>query len=371
MNVLHIIHNLEREGAQVVLHNLTSSELSQSSHFVCAWKYGGGLVADFEKVGIPVFSPEKSYGLKNIVSLIKFISEIVKSNKVDLIHAHMSDAAFLGMPICMMHRLPLVITHHCDKLVPEANKVDEYVRHLFLRANAWYAKCNVAITPAIRHRITIELKLPSYKTDVVVNGVPGPVVSSDIKTSQKALKPTIVVVGRLVELKGIEQILKALPDLLKRYPQLQLMLIGEGPQREVLCDLVRKLKIDSHVTFTGLVSNVASFLQQATLYVSTSHYEGLPMATLEAMSNGLPVVATDVVGNNDLIVHNENGILYPLNNIEVLQSSIIKVLEESLYAERLSKNARKTVQENYSIAAMVKGYDRIYQMALNGKGSET
>lgn len=361
LKVLHLINNLKREGAQVVMFNLVTAGGTRARHVVCARAPGGRLQMTLAAHGVPVHVPERYHGASATRQSLRFIDRIVESESIDIIHAHMADAAFLGWLAARKRRLPLVITHHGQDILPGCggNILCRMVYAVLLRLAAGYARCNVAVAPAVAEVLRRRLALRRGRIEVIANGVPvpepGPAVCA---RPGKGLR--IVSVGRLVALKGQEQLLAAAAILARHDPDLRLVIVGEGPEREALRAKARELKLGECVSFTGAVDDVSLYLRDADVFVSASQREGLPMCVLEAMAWQVPVVASDIAGHRGVIGRDETGLLFPLGNVEALARALQRVADDPGSARERARRARQSVEEHYSIGAVVRAYDRVY-----------
>ena len=117
MNVLHFINNLNREGAQVMVKNLvTSMNKTEADYSVCLRQPGGSLVAELRDQGIKVYQPSRYFGFASSLHMVRFLRQVCVDNKIQIVHAHMADAAFLGWLVARKLKLPLVISHHEDDI---------------------------------------------------------------------------------------------------------------------------------------------------------------------------------------------------------------------------------------------------------------
>lgn len=161
---------------------------------------------------------------------------------------------------------------------------------------------------------------------------------------------SIVMVGRLDENKDQALVMKCFADITKeRFKDYKLVLYGDGPDRSKLQRLATSLGIDNRCVFAGSVRHVAEHIEKASLFVLASRQEGMPNALIEAMSLGLPCIATDCPcgGPSDLIINNENGVLVPVSDEKAMKEAIIRVLSDENFAERIGKAATK-VQDYYN-----------------------
>jgi len=158
---------------------------------------------------------------------------------------------------------------------------------------------------------------------------------------------TICFVGRLSPQKNLEALIEAVAET-----PYSLTLVGDGPLRPDLKALAQRLEAD--VTFEGNVPNedVVNIVNQHAVFVLPSHHEGMPKSLLEAMACGRAVVASDVIGNNDVITDGENGILCG-TDADSIRDALNDVFADNAQRERLGRNARKTIVEEYSLEEVI------------------
>ena len=150
----------------------------------------------------------------------------------------------------------------------------------------------------------------------------------------------IITVGRLAPEKGPEYLLEVARRILKKYPDWQWILLGEGEMRPTLEDGIRSGQLEDRLILKGSVQNVSSYLQRSQIYVMTSRYEGLGICLLEAKVHGLPCVAFGVpTGPAELIVDGTNGYLIPAFACEKMEEKISRLIEDEELRERFSLNA--------------------------------
>lgn len=362
LRVLHLINNLKREGAQTMVFNLvTASDAGNARHVVCAREPGGALEAALGERGISVFTPSRYFGALATRRSLQFLEYLIENEAIELVHAHMADAAFLGWRLARRRALPLVITHHGHDILPKCGRMCRLVYLVLLAAAAHYAARNVAVSTSVAHRVRRILVLRREQVSVIANGVPVPGEGILItRRTQEGVAPHVVTVGRLVELKGHEQLITAASVLVGHFPEARFSIVGDGPLRERLERQAESLGLSNKVNFTGSVSDVPAHLREADVYVSTSHYEGMPIATLEAMAWGVPVVASDVPGNRAVVQNGETGLLYKLDDIAGLARAMRAVIEQPESARERARRARRLVEERYSATATARLYEQLY-----------
>lgn len=361
MKVLHLINNLKREGAQVVVFNLVTSAAAGARHVVCARDPGGPLQQALEERGIPVFVPDRYYGALATRKSLRFLDDIIKDETIDIVHAHMADAAFLGWLAARRHRRPLVITHHGHDILPGCGGgfLCRTVYSVLLALAAHHARWNVAVAPSVSEVLYRRLALPRNRIKVIVNGVPLP-RPSPVPRPRHGRGMHIVSVGRLVKLKGQDQLIDAAADLVHEDPDVRVFIVGDGPERESLRRKAASLGLEGHVVFTGAVDDVSAYLREADVFVSASHREGMPLCVLEAMAWQVPVVASDISGHRGVISHGETGLLFPPGNARALAQAARETADEPDSTRERVRRARQLVEERYSIDAAVRCYEQVY-----------
>ncbi|MCA9339930.1 MAG: glycosyltransferase family 4 protein, partial [Candidatus Saccharibacteria bacterium] len=154
--------------------------------------------------------------------------------------------------------------------------------------------------------------------------------------------PTIVSAGRLVPWKGFSVLIDVVHRLKDRYPQIALVIVGDGAERAALEEKVAQLKLAQHVWFTGSITKDAlgATIKAADVFVLNTAYEGLSHQLIEVMDIGTPIVTTDAGGNPELITDGVNGFLVEFNDVDALTEAIARVLGHPESRERLVQSAR-------------------------------
>lgn len=179
--------------------------------------------------------------------------------------------------------------------------------------------------------------------------IPNPVFLDAVERP-KARKKKIVNVGRLVQQKRQDNLIRAFKIVNEMYPEYTLDIFGEGPEKENLNSLIKNLKLEHAVSLKGSVKNLHDQIKDASIFVLTSDFEGMPNVLMEAMALGIPCISTDcpVGGPRALISHMENGLLVPVSDNEELVEAIELLIKNKQMQEKFSKESIK-VLEDYSL----------------------
>ncbi|HEX6035991.1 MAG TPA: glycosyltransferase family 4 protein, partial [Anaerolineales bacterium] len=168
--------------------------------------------------------------------------------------------------------------------------------------------------------------------------------------------PRLLSAGRLVHQKGLDLAMRALGGL--KDLSWEWHIAGDGPQMDGLRSLAKQLGIGDRVFFLGWQSRegLMKCYQQANIFLFPSRHEGMPNAMLEAMASGLPVIASCIAGNEELVVEGETGYLVPSENVESLQTALKELLIDPAAREHMGMASRRHVEANYSWESTAQQY---------------
>lgn len=173
-------------------------------------------------------------------------------------------------------------------------------------------------------------------------------------------------IGLLIERKGYDYLIAAMPKVLERFPESNLIIVGEGDYRQVLEMQISELKLSKNVALLGRQSDVRCWLEKMDLFVLPSLVEGLPTVIIESMARGVPVITTNIPGNDELVINEETGWLaYPRSSVD-LAAKILKALDDPIMYEKISAQAFTKARE-LTIEKAAKRYAELYNHLLNIK----
>jgi glycosyltransferase involved in cell wall biosynthesis len=207
---------------------------------------------------------------------------------------------------------------------------------------------------------------PRYEIPVIPNGVD---LEKYSVPERDWSSPRLLSVGRIVRQKGLDLGLGALSQL--KDLEWTWSIAGDGPQLENLKSLSAELGIQDRVHFLGWQSrdNLTKQYQQANIFLFPSRHEGMPNAVLEAMSTGLPVIATRIAGSEELVVEGETGLLVQTENVDELRESLRRILVDPGQRKKMGLASRHRVEENYSWKNVAEQYKNLLDV-ITSKASE-
>ena len=173
--------------------------------------------------------------------------------------------------------------------------------------------------------------------------------------------PVVGTVGRLIKRKGHYDLVDSWPQVLQDHPNAQLLIVGDGPERDDLELHAREIGVWDTVYLLGTRDDIPAVLDLMDVFAFPSHFEGLPGALLEAMAAGLPIVATPVDGNSELLDDEESGLFVPVQNTNALARTICQLLSGESLASSISNEAAQVATTDFSLEQMIQDFTTLYQ----------
>ena len=296
----------------------------------------------------------------NIIDIFRLIN-FVKYNSIDIIHAHGKGAGLIARLVIIFHRIPLIYTFHgihlkCHSFFSRLTYICyEYILGRFdsekvlvsksekiyaQESNIYLGKKYQVICNGVN-----DMKIKDFQTNNYVN-------INNLKT--KSIK--VISICRFVYQKNIEEILQ----IAQKIPDLNFLIIGNGPLFIKIRNIISEKTI-KNVFLLGEKKNIFKYLYSSDIYLSTSLYEGLPISILEAMSIGLPIVASRVMGNCDTIVNGESGFLYELKDIDNAVYFLNKLLKSKNLRMQFGKAGFIRQRKIFSRETMINKYIDLYK----------
>lgn len=368
IKLMQITHDLAIGGLQQVVVNICRNiNREQFDVTVLCLRSLGEFVPQVEELGIKIlYLPQKEKGADHFAFLK--VAKILKEEKIDVIHTHNTQPFFDGTLGAILSGVKAVVhTDHCRSF-PDKR------RYMFAEwLVSHYAYKVVGVSDDTCNNLIEYEHISKDKIMTIVNGIDESFYNIKIDRDKKkrdlgiARDGLIIGLGvRLSKQKGITYLIKAMPMILKEFPDLTLVIAGDGDLKSSLEDEAKKLGVYESIVFTGARLDIAELLKLFDLYVLPSLFEGLPMVLLEAMAAKCPIVATNVGGNYMAITHGENGSLVESCNAEIFAEEVIKVLSDSDLRRKYIKNSYSVFKEKFSATLMTERYSKLYIEASLG-----
>lgn len=285
-------------------------------------------------------------------SLKSRVRKLHARQPIDLVHAHAAlPCGQAAMLLARDLRIPFVVTVHGLDAFATRQVAGWFGRRCAKASAKVYQSAArvICISEHVAQRVRDGLG-GSANINVIYNGVDPSLFSPSVPGSPAAAE--ILSVGNLIPIKGHDLLLRAVAAIATKHPQAQCKIIGDGPERVRLQNLVTDLRIHDRVQFLGRKprSEVAAAMRSCTLFALPSWYEGLGCVYLEAMAAERPAIACRGQGIDEIIRHGENGWLVEPNNLSDLTSALDTLLSDLSLRDKLGRNGRQTILQSHTLA---------------------
>lgn len=383
-NVGHFIYNhalqLHAQGVQALVLQPVPSAPAPLNR-LARWKTYDDIARSDGPAGPPIIrfrylhppgsQLQPAASLAMVPPLLKILRQVQKSFSFDLLHAHtltpdgfaaVEAGRMLGKPVICSARGSDVHTY------PQRSTIAAEVARRALR------RCDqLVVVSQELGRQALQLEPAQSKPQIIYNGVDikrfRPAEGTAIVRLNLGLDPGrqyLITVGALIPEKGILELIEAFEALARIYPDLGLIVLGEGPLRENLRALDLRLGNQGRVIAPGKVGSaeVANYLKAADILVHPSHAEGLPNAVLEGMASALPVVASAVGGTPEVVVNAETGFLVPPRAAKEIFHAIRHLLDDPVMARCMGERGKEHVTKHHSWSRNAQEHAALYWRVL-------
>jgi glycosyltransferase involved in cell wall biosynthesis len=378
---LYVVDTLEVGGTERSLLETAARLDRRFECVVCHLYRGDALRPQFESAGIRVVSLGLA-GKYQFVRAFRRLRQLVLKERPDIIHTALFRADQVGRTIGWWLRIPTVssfvgVPYDETKLTLMPLRLRR--KHRLIRSldriTAGWASHFHAVSKAAQQSNCQHLGITPSRVTVVARGrkVEPEVDAKDVSVLRCKLGledryPVLLNVGRLSLQKGQQFAIQALVGIVQHYPQVKLLIAGDGPLESDLQTLITQLGLTAHVTLLGNRNDVPSLLRVADIFVFPSLYEGLPGSIIEAMQAGLPVIASDIPMMDGLVEHEVTGVLTPPKDVEALTRAVCRLAENPQLAMQLAARAREVAAAEFAIDRIVRQMEGLYDAVLTAAG---
>jgi len=296
-----------------------------------------------------------------------FFNLIILSRKYDfdILHAHSAiPTGLIGVIVTKILKKPIFITVH-------GMDINNFENSSIFKRLITFSLNNCTKAIAVSDNLAKKmryLKINQNKIVILRNAVDTnrfkPLRNENLRKYCKIKDNEILIlfVGYLDTFKGIFDIIDAFGEIKQTHDNIKLMIIGNGPKKHELENRVLALDLKNSVIFTGKLKpdEIHSYYQAADIFTLPSYTEGLPLAVLEAMSCGIPVIASNVGGIPEIIKNNENGFLIPPKNKKILKNNLIILIDNARLREKFRRNSIEIIKDKFDINKKINILIKLY-----------
>lgn len=341
-----------------------------------------GFTAELAATAVPFYPVQMARSINPWLDLRALwqLHQLLRQKKYHIIHSHSSKAGFLGRLLARWHGIPAVYTPNGYYFL-DSGDGRRLKRFFFLQlerlAGRWTDQL-IAVSASERAVTLAQRLVPASQLVTIPNGIDSTAVQPDpaarLAVRQAlGIDPDTAVVGtvaRFIPQKDPFTFVRTAQQLLQQMPQLRFIWCGEGPQQAQTEQLAADLGVAHAFHFLGFRPDVGQIMNAFDLFMLTSVFEGLPYTLLEVMALGLPVVATQVVGSQDVVLDGQTGYLRPVGDATALAQAAGQLLSSPEQRQRFGQNGRALVQQQYDVRQMVQAVENLYQSLYNANQSK-
>lgn len=361
IKVMHFIASLEIGGAERMLLTLIKNSQDKNiEHVICTIYNKGALVEEAKNAGIKIVSLNLPCKYLYPIAYVRF-AFLVNKIKPDVINSFLLQENLIARIVGKLLLRKKVI---CGKRDTDTGKSE--IKVFLDRLTLGFADLHISNSKAGMKEL-ISYGLPKEKVLHIPNGKDWSELESKLNKEQAkeriGLSSNDFVIGcvaRLYKFKGQEYAISAMPYILKENKNAKLVLVGNGDMLNELQQLAKELDVENAVVFLGERKDVPDILKGFDLFVFPSLREGLPGALMEAMAAGLPVIATDIDGNKELVENQKNGILIKPKDRKEISEKVNMLINNPDLAQKLGIAAKEKMLKEYSVENMVVGFENIF-----------
>jgi len=343
-------------GAQMVLFNNTMGMVENGHNVHVIVGNEGILTNRLKKLNVKITcvpSLKREISPVNDLKCYKKLRELLKTLNPDIVISHSSKAGILTRLACKRVGVRNIFTVHGWSFTPGIKGIKRYVYLAVEKIMGKFTDHLIAVSEfdlglALKNKIVTDSKIK-----VIYNGSPD-LLGKDAKPSSSVIN--ILMTARFSFQKDHMTLFKAIQIL--KNEAVHVDLVGSGPLYAKFVGLSKEMNIDHLISFHGESNDIPSFLNKADIFVLSSQFEGLPLSICEAMSVGIPVLASDVGGVSEMVKDDYNGYLIPREDYSFLAKMLKRLIQDKETLERLGEHSRKTYLQKFSIDQMTNATEK-------------
>lgn len=359
---MQLVLSLSPGGTERLVIELCRRLAAEVDTVVACLDEPGEWAAEVAKLSIPVVSLERKPGFHPSLSVR--LGEVIKAHRINVIHCHHYSPFVYGLLAAVMHpSVRLVFTEHGRLHGVGVSSKRKLVNPVLAR----WPSTICAVSAALKQHM-VEEGFPERSIHVIYNGIelahrPRPAERAAMRASMSLANHDFVIgtVGRLDPVKNLGTLLDALALLKGRYPSAQVVIVGDGPERQPLEERASALGLADSVVFAGYRGDVRAVMAAFDVYVNCSTYEGVSLTILEAMASALPVIASAVGGNPEVVIDHETGLLVR-PQAQAIATAVGALIESPARRQTMGDAARWRVKRHFTIERMVGDYADAYSL---------
>jgi glycosyltransferase involved in cell wall biosynthesis len=366
MNIVHGVLSLDVGGLERIVVELArvSQRRGHRVSVICIER-PGQLAPDIVANGARIFDLAKPPGRH--AQYVQHARNLLVDLKPDVVHTHQIGAAWYLGPAAQSAQVPVLHTEHGNHLLQGRGIADAIQGRLRMALTARNIDTFCCVSKEIAAAVSRWHTVNRAKLRVVANGIatdrrPKSATNENLraKLGIPPTAPIVGTVGRLTEVKRQSLLIRAFARAHTSFPDSQLIIVGDGPERQKLEALTSDLGLNRSVHFVGYQQRPEDYLAVIDVFALTSQSEGFPVSLLEAWNAGLAVACSAVGGINEIVRHDENGLLFAAGDEAAAAIALERLIADRTLREQLGRAGQSAVTKQYSLDHMASEYERLY-----------
>jgi glycosyltransferase involved in cell wall biosynthesis len=354
-NISQLLTGLEKDKFQLIVACFISGNLAQEM------RNRGFSIFDLRRCGIYTVG-----GVENLA----FLRKLIKEKKISLIVSYHEASDFYGLVLSRICNIPVVSSRR------DMGFKTKLHHRMAYRLIGRYFDAVIAVSNAVKEEVIKRGWFPEKKIFTIYNAInvseygntnDGTVLRRKIGIAPK--RPVVGVVANMRKIKGQQYFIEAASIINRHNRDVEFLIIGDNTTktRAEFNLLAKELNVSQNLHFLGKRSDIADLISIFDVAVVASLSEGFSNAILEYMASSRPIVATEVGGNPESVVHGETGLLVPPGDAHALAKAILSILEDREMALRFGMAGRKIVEERFSLEIMLRKYENLFEQVMISK----
>lgn len=363
IRILHVTFNMGFGGTEQVIRQLVTNldPARFQCEIACIDGEVGSIGQSLEAVhGIRIHARQRAPGLD--LKTILWLRRLIKSGSFEIVHCHQYSPYTYGWFAHWGTGARVMFTEHGRFHPDQHREKARLINPIIARTSSHL----VAISKATKEALVEYEYLPENRIDVIYNGITPLTVSESCQETLRhelGIHPDEMVIGTVARLDAVKNqamMIRATRALCDQGHKVRLLLVGDGPERDALQKLTADIELETSVIFTGFQSQPARYLSLMDIFLLPSFTEGTSMTLLEAMSLGIPTVATRVGGTPEIIADGVTGILTESDNLTEFTSALKLLVEQPATRGQMASKAKQRFHERFSVEKMALQYQKLY-----------
>lgn len=373
-NILFVLPNFDTGGSEKLVFDIIKHiDKSKFNPVLCVF-FSGAYEEEFLKLNIPFYIVHPEGKRRSKIQRVRFLNKIIRDHKIQVVNTHHTSSLLQGLlSYKFFNRSKLIHAEHTRlNFDPNVTLPILFIQKIFMK----FVDVALGISQGVCDCFENDLKVKKEKIHKILNGVDIDKFQFGREEEKKlrgeyrnklGINEHNIVIGMCANFrkqKNHPVLIKACDLLIKQGTMdFKVVLCGTGPEQEDVQAVVKEKKLENRILFLGARLDIPELMNCFDIYCLPSFFEGLPFSILEAMAAGLPVVATDVEGNSEVVKHEETGLLVESDNSDELAEALKRLIQDEDFRKKCADSATRNIQD-FSFDNMMKCYENLFDCLI-------